>query len=171
MPDLQRTGRRCAAGANGSGDVLAGRKVVLKLQGPRRAVRRRHKVQGLRWSEDLQERSRPACERSHRNPRWVNYYPGGLRKRSGTHFFTKPEASAGDLLLIFQEIPHAHFSRKGADLFYKKTISLAEALVGFSFKLAHLDGKQYTVYSRAGEVVGDHSKKIVRGLGMPFFKN
>lgn len=74
-------------------------------------------------------------------------------------------------MLIVQEIPHSHFTRKGADLFYKKTISLIEALIGFSIKLTHLDDKQYTVYTRAGEVVGDHSKKIVRGLGMLFFKN
>ena len=128
-------------------------------------------MQGLRCPENLQERSGLACQRPRRNSRRVDYNPRGIRKRSGIDLLTKPEASAGDLLLIVQEIPHAHFTRKGADLFYKKTISLAEALLGFSFKLAHLDGRQYTVYTRAGEVVGDHSKKIVRGLGMPFFKS
>lgn len=37
--------------------------------------------------------------------------------------------------------------------------------------MSHLNGKEYTIYSRAGEVVGDHDKKVVRGLGMPFYKD
>lgn len=53
----------------------------------------------------------------------------------------------------------------------KKTITLAEALVGFQFKLKHLDGSTYNIYTGRGEVVGDKQKKVVRGLGMPFFKD
>jgi DnaJ-class molecular chaperone len=34
-----------------------------------------------------------------------------------------------------------------------------------------LNGREYTVYTAAGEVVADHSKKVVVGLGMPFYKN
>ncbi len=69
-----------------------------------------------------------------------------------------------------QEQPHASFTRKGADLYYKKTITLVQALLGFNFKLPHLDGKEYTIYSRPGEVVGDHDRKVVLGFGMPFYK-
>lgn len=72
---------------------------------------------------------------------------------------------------MVQEQPHAHFTRKGADLYYKKTISLVEALLGFNFKLPHLDGREYTLFTRPGEVVGDHDRKVVQGLGMPFYKN
>lgn len=53
----------------------------------------------------------------------------------------------------------------------KKTITLVEALVGFSFKIKHLDNIEYTIYTGKGEIVGDHDKKVVRGLGMPFFKD
>lgn len=63
------------------------------------------------------------------------------------------------------------FTRKGADLYYKKTITLPEALLGFNFKLQHLDGREYTIYSKLGAVVGDHERKVVVGLGMPFYKN
>ena len=42
--------------------------------------------------------------------------------------------------------------------------------MGFNFELTHLDGKKYTVYTNAGEIVGDGKKKVVRNLGMPFFK-
>lgn len=72
---------------------------------------------------------------------------------------------------MVQEQPHSVFTRKGADLFVKHSISLVQALLGFNFKLTHLNGKEYTIYSRGGEVVGDHDKKVVRGLGMPFYKN
>jgi len=53
----------------------------------------------------------------------------------------------------------------------KKTVTLAEALVGFEFKLKHLDGAIYNIYTGRGEVIGDKEKKVVRGLGMPFFKD
>ena len=53
----------------------------------------------------------------------------------------------------------------------KKKISLAESLCGFEFKLKHLDGNEHNIYTGKGEVIGDGDKKVVRGLGMPFFKD
>jgi DnaJ family protein A protein 2 len=53
----------------------------------------------------------------------------------------------------------------------KKTITLAESLVGFEFKLKHLDGTIFNIYTGKGEIVSDKDKKVVRGLGMPFFKD
>lgn len=53
----------------------------------------------------------------------------------------------------------------------KKQITLLEALTGFDFKLKHLDGSELTIYTGKGQVVGDHDKKVVRGLGMPFHKD
>jgi DnaJ family protein A protein 2 len=44
-------------------------------------------------------------------------------------------------------------------------------LLGFNFKLPHINGREYTLYSRPGEVVGDHERKVVQGLGMPLYKN
>ena len=52
-----------------------------------------------------------------------------------------------------------------------KHISLVEALIGFEFQFKHLDGQLYTIYTPRGEVVADKSKKVVRGLGMPFMKS
>ena len=75
---------------------------------------------------------------------------------------------AGDLILVVAEKPHEVFTRKGADLFMKKQVSLVEAILGFNFELTHLDGKKYTIYSKAGDIVGDGQKKIVKGFGMPF---
>ncbi len=53
----------------------------------------------------------------------------------------------------------------------KKEISLLEALTGFEFVLTHLDAHEYTIYTKKGEIVSDRTKKVVRGLGMPFFKD
>lgn len=59
----------------------------------------------------------------------------------------------------------------GADLSMKKSITLREALTGFDFKIKHLDGTEYTIYTGKGEVISDEMKKVVRGLGMPFHKD
>jgi DnaJ family protein A protein 2 len=59
----------------------------------------------------------------------------------------------------------------GADLYMKKDITLLDALIGFDFKIKHLDGTEYTIYTGKGEVISDEMKKVVRGLGMPFFKD
>ena len=53
----------------------------------------------------------------------------------------------------------------------KKKISLVEALIGFEFKVKHLDGSSFNIYTSKGEILGDKEKKVVRGLGMPFFKD
>jgi DnaJ family protein A protein 2 len=82
-----------------------------------------------------------------------------------------PDALAGDLVLITQEQEHKIFTRKGADLFMKKNVSLLEALTGFEFSLTHLDGHEYTIYMKKGDIISDRSKKVVRGLGMPYYKN
>ena len=43
--------------------------------------------------------------------------------------------------------------RVGADLFYEKTLTLAEALCGFKFAIPHLDGRQLLVSSIEGDIV------------------
>lgn len=82
-----------------------------------------------------------------------------------------PDAIAGDLIFITQEQPHNVFTRKGADLFIKKDITLLEALTGFQFELKHLDGTSYPIYTGKGEIIGDGMKKMIRGFGMPFHRD
>ena len=53
----------------------------------------------------------------------------------------------------------------------KKTLTLVEALIGFEFKLKHLDGQTYNIYTGRGEMIADKARKVVRGLGMPFLKS
>lgn len=82
-----------------------------------------------------------------------------------------PDAMAGDLILVTQQEAHPTFTRKGADLFMKKDISLLEALTGFEFTLTHLDDHEFVIYSKKGEIMSDKTKKVVGGLGMPFHKD
>ncbi len=37
--------------------------------------------------------------------------------------------------------------------------------------MKHLDGSIYNIYTGKGEILGDKEKKVVRGLGMPFFRD
>jgi len=48
---------------------------------------------------------------------------------------------AGDLVVQFVVEKHPEFTRKGADLYIEKKISLYEALTGVQFTVTHLDGK------------------------------
>jgi DnaJ family protein A protein 2 len=64
---------------------------------------------------------------------------------------------AGDVVFIVEIEKHSVYERKGADLFYKKKISLLEALTGFSLQLEHLDKTKFTVATAPGEIIS-HSK-------------
>ena len=60
-------------------------------------------------------------------------------KNIGNH--SSDNTLRGDIHIIFHIQKHAVFERHDMDLHCKKTISLKEALCGFSFELTHLNGK------------------------------
>jgi len=64
-----------------------------------------------------------------------------------------PDGEAGDVVFVLQEQPHAEFKRKGDDLFIERSISLSEALCGFSMELKHLDGRTLIIKSKPGDVI------------------
>jgi len=78
---------------------------------------------------------------------------------------------AGDLHVRIKIKEHKVFTRKGADLFLEKKISLLEALTGFNFALKHLDGESITIASNPGEIISSGATKTIRDKGMPFFKD
>jgi DnaJ family protein A protein 2 len=81
-----------------------------------------------------------------------------------------PEAEAGDVIVILEEKKHKTFTRKGADLFMEKEITLLEALTGLEFVLTHLDGRKIRIKNTPGDVIKPDSKFTVENLGMPFHK-
>ena len=56
-----------------------------------------------------------------------------------------PDQASGDVIFVIRTLPHPVFTRKGDDLFIKKTITLKEALLGFEFKLKHLDDRSISI--------------------------
>ena len=75
----------------------------------------------------------------------------------GNLLFFKPGVLAGDLYLTVHIEEHTKFKRIGADLYYKKKITLLEALTVFNFTIEHLDHEKFLVSTRPGEVIS-HSK-------------
>jgi len=82
-----------------------------------------------------------------------------------------PGVLAGDLVVTITVEPHKRFERKGADLFFKKKISLYEALTGCSFVLEHLDGKKINITTPPGDIISPGSTKQLNRKGMPFYRD
>lgn len=73
--------------------------------------------------------------------------------------------SRGDVKIHVTIKNNTEFVRKGLDLYYTKTISLKDALIGFTFDLHHISGKKYTINNNGTVITGDY-KKMVRNMGM-----
>lgn len=80
-----------------------------------------------------------------------------------------PGADAGDLIIKVNIKKHKYFKRVGADLWMDKTITLKQALLGFTFTVRTLDGSDLTISSTKGEVISHGQIMTVREKGMPFF--
>lgn len=74
-------------------------------------------------------------------------------------------ASTGDVRVIIQIMNTTSFKRNGLDLFYKKSISLKEALTGFQFELKHLNGQTFKI-NNTGQIIYPCFSKKIPDLGM-----
>jgi DnaJ-class molecular chaperone len=80
---------------------------------------------------------------------------------------TVNEKCRGDIKIIIQVKNETYFKRQGLDLVIKKTISLKEALCGFSFEIHHINGKTLNLNNKTNPtIVKPNYKKTVAGLGM-----
>lgn len=82
-----------------------------------------------------------------------------------------PDETPGDVVVVIQQSTHAEFKREGHNLFYRKSLTLHEALLGFAFPITHLDGRVLIVKSRPGEVVKPGDVKCIANEGMPKHKS
>lgn len=82
-----------------------------------------------------------------------------------------PGIIAGDIYVRINIKQHKVFTRKGADLFILKKISLLEALTGVTMEVDHLDGKKHVIATCPGEVLSNNEFKTVKKLGMPYYKD
>jgi len=67
--------------------------------------------------------------------------------------------------------PHATIHRAGSDLVTSVSVTLSEALLGFSrVVITHLDGRGLSVTRKPGEVLSTGDTVVVKGEGMPVYK-
>ena len=78
---------------------------------------------------------------------------------------------AGDLYVRANIQAHSLFKRIGADLFIDKEISLVEALIGTEFEIELLNKEKIIISTHDKEVINPNETKMVKGKGMPFFKD
>ena len=57
------------------------------------------------------------------------------------------------------------FSREGLDLIYKKNITLKESLCGFSFDIKFLDGKEFQINNKPGNIIPPFFRKVIKDMG------
>ncbi|RKP27652.1 hypothetical protein SYNPS1DRAFT_12363 [Syncephalis pseudoplumigaleata] len=83
----------------------------------------------------------------------------------------EPEVPAGDVIFILEQKPHAHMERRGRDLWTDVTVTLTEALCGFSkVLLVHLDGRGIAVTQSPGQVIRSGDVKCIKDEGMPEYR-
>jgi DnaJ-class molecular chaperone len=77
------------------------------------------------------------------------------------------EGNRGDLKIVVQIENKTKFIRNGLDLHYTVTISMKEALCGFSLEIKHLNGKMLSMNNKENNsVIKPNHKKTVPNLGM-----
>lgn len=79
------------------------------------------------------------------------------------------DGEPGDLIVRVQQMPHPRFLRKDDDLYTNVTISLQDALIGFTMEIKHLDGHSVPVAREKITWPGARIRK--KGEGMPNFEN
>lgn len=85
--------------------------------------------------------------------------------------FQDDRGAARDLIFRLREMRHEYFRRKNADLLMEVSLSLYEALFGFSREVTLLDGSTLLLASRDGEVMSHGDCLVVDGYGMPIFQS
>jgi DnaJ family protein A protein 2 len=81
----------------------------------------------------------------------------------------EPGLETGDIIFVVQVTPHDLFKRSGNDLIMEKKIELVDALVGYSFKFNHLDGRAVIVEIKSGQIIKPGDIREVSGMGMPMY--
>lgn len=76
---------------------------------------------------------------------------------------------AGEVKMKIIQLPHDNFTREGETLKMSLTITLKEALLGFSHEITHLDGHKVTIAKSGGQTTQHGEVMRINGEGMPKF--
>lgn len=75
------------------------------------------------------------------------------------------EQCKGDVKIFIKIDNPTEFKRSGLDLILEKTISVKEALCGFTFELKYITGKVYTITNNSGHIINNGYQKIIPNMG------
>jgi len=75
------------------------------------------------------------------------------------------EDCKGDIKIFIKIDNETEFKRSGLDLVLEKTITVKEALCGFSFELKYVTGKIYTITNHSGNIINNGYRKIIPNMG------
>lgn len=75
------------------------------------------------------------------------------------------ESNKGDIKIFVKVENNTAFKRSGLDLILEKTITVKDALCGFSFELKYLTGKVYTITNNSGNIISHGYKKVIPNMG------
>ena len=76
------------------------------------------------------------------------------------------ETNKGDIKIFVKIENNTEFKRSGLDLILDKTITVKEALCGFSFELKYITGKVYTITNNSGNIISHGYRKIIPNMGL-----
>ncbi len=76
------------------------------------------------------------------------------------------EGNKGDIKVFIHISNDTELVRDALDLIYKKTLTLKEALTGFSFDIKHISGKSYTINNSNGKIITPGYHKSITNMGM-----
>ncbi|XP_066593134.1 dnaJ homolog shv [Prorops nasuta] len=79
------------------------------------------------------------------------------------------DGEPGDLIIKIRTQPHPIFERIGDDLYTNITISMQDALIGFTMEISHLDGHKVTI--KRDKVTKPSARMRIKGEGMPNYEN
>lgn len=71
----------------------------------------------------------------------------------------------GDLKITIQVSPDPLFQRRGLDIIFDKSITLKEALCGFTFPLPYLTGKTYTIHN-FNKIIRPGHQTVLPNMGL-----
>jgi DnaJ-class molecular chaperone len=76
------------------------------------------------------------------------------------------ENNKGDVKVFIKITNNSEFVRNGLDLILNKTISLKDALCGFSFDMRYIDDRIYKINNGHGNIITHNYKKMIPKMGM-----
>jgi DnaJ family protein B protein 4 len=72
----------------------------------------------------------------------------------------------GDVKIFIKIVNNTDFVRNGLDLTLHKTISLKDALCGFTFDMRYIDERIFKINNGNGNIITHNYKKVIQGMGI-----